>query len=207
MKKFCLVSALLCLGLAQGAPSSDDSMISDSPSPGTSKPSDSSYSTDSSVTQEKSPRKKIQPPSQEVVDKLVKDSDIFDGTSRISGTTITQGSGYKDTSSSNSLSNGLSCKDILLTTIPVPQDADANLVMQFTYSLCMVELVIQQYIAHQKNTSKSDPVLLQQSQVALKKIQQMLPLFLLGYLSTVDSFVNQDLRESINEKRKELTNQ
>ncbi len=78
---------------------------------------------------------------------------MFDGTSRVLGTAIKMSPGSTDMGSSP-LSGGLSCKDILLTTVPVPQDPDVNLVMQTTYTFCLIELVLQQYIAHQKRPKR-----------------------------------------------------
>lgn len=203
----------------EGGPSGDNKAMDDSDPFTNDSFSDGTDSLDSTLSLEESTspekkkypgnirkKKKVTPPSPKIIDRLVKDSDIFDGTSRVLGTAIKMSPGATDMGSSP-LSGGISCKDILLTTVPVPQDPDVNLVMQTTYTFCLIELVLQQYIAHQKRSKKIDKEVLAEAQKALKQVQEILPLFLLGYLATMDSFMAQGLRETLNQKRVEATSQ
>jgi hypothetical protein len=92
-----------------------------------------------------------------------------------------------------------SCRDVLLNASCF-RDVAVNMIWQYVYTLCAMEMGLQTYIkkmSRESNTNANDERLVQRARLNLKKLQKILPAYLEGYRCAIEEFNNGELRRKL----------
>lgn len=104
--------------------------------------------------------------------------------------------------SASSTKSFYSCRDVLLNASCF-RDVAVNMIWQYVYTLCAMELGMQTYIKQmtQGTMNAHDEHLVQRATLNLKNLQKILPAYLEGYRCAIEEFNNGELRRKLDKMK------